>query len=248
MFPGVYTLKEERPRFAQRIVGAWMWSGQRGVVAGLAAAALHGARVQDSPEVELIWRCGRPPAGITVRNERIQADEVVEISGMPVTTPERTALDLARHAARDPAVICLDALARATGVTTADVEPLVDRYRGARGLRRAIVALRLMDGGLSSARQSSVRLALVDAGFPTPRTDFTVGGKVRLAMGYEAPRVGVLFGSDSPELFAPEGWMLIPASDSTPRAIAGRMRMAVIERGYPLWRLQRLERVAGRRT
>jgi hypothetical protein len=170
------------------------------------------------------------------------------MAGLPVTTPQRTALDIARHSPRDPAVTRLDALARATGVTVSEVLPFVDRYRGTRGLRRATVALTLMDGGSQSARESLVRLALIDAGFPTPRTDFTVVGTARIAMGYEAPRVGVQFGPDSPELLALAGWMVIPAVDSPPRAIAGSMRMAVIERGYPLWRLQRLERVAGRRA
>jgi hypothetical protein len=249
MFPDVYIPKEATPSLSHRSVGAWLWSGRRGVIAGLAAAALRGARwVDESSDVELIWSCGRPPPGIVVRNERIGTDEIVEIAGLPVTTPERTALDVARHAPRDPAVARLDALARATGVTVSDVLPLVDRYRGARGLRRSIVALSLMDGGSQSPRESLARLALIDAGSPTPRTDFTIGGTTRIAMGYEAPRVGVQFGSDSSELLARAGWMMIPAVDSPPRAIAGRVRMAVIERGYPLWRLQRLERVAGRRA
>jgi hypothetical protein len=70
----------------------WLWSGRRGVIAGVAAAALHGARwVDESLDVELIWRCGRPPQGIVVRNERVETDEIVEIAGLPVTTPARQA-------------------------------------------------------------------------------------------------------------------------------------------------------------
>lgn len=130
IFPDVYIAREATPSLSQRTLGAWLWSGRRAVIAGLAAAAVHGARgVDESADVELIWRCGRPPPGIVVRNERLETDEVVEIAGLPVTTPERTALDLARHAPRDPAVTRLDALARASGVTVSDVQPLVDRYR-----------------------------------------------------------------------------------------------------------------------
>jgi hypothetical protein len=247
IFPDVYIPKEATPSLSHRTIGAWLWSGRRGVIAGLAAAALHGARwVDESADVELIWRCGRPPPGIVVRNERIETDEIVKIAGLPVTTPERTALDLAKHAPRDSAVPRLDALARATGVTVSDVLPLVDRYRGARGLCRSIPALSLMDGGSQSPRESLVRLALIDAGFPAPRTEFTVTDGATLAlvaMGYEAPMVGVEFGTGTPEFLVRAGWTMIPAADvHNPHVIVYLVRAAVIERGYPLWRLQRLSR------
>jgi len=247
IFPDVYIPKKATPSLSHRTIGAWLWSGRRGVIAGLAAAALHGARwVDESADVELIWRCGRPPPGIVVRNERIETDEIVEIAGLPVTTPERTALDLARHAPRDSAVISLDALARATGVTVSGVLPLVDRYRGARELCRSIAALRLMDGKSQSPRETSVRLALVDAGFPAPRTQFTVtegNTSALIAMGYEAPMVGVEFGTGTPEFLVRAGWTMIPAADVHNRqVIVYLVRAAVIERGYPLWRLQRLSR------
>jgi hypothetical protein len=247
IFPDVYIHKDATPSFPHRTIGAWLWSGRRGVIAGLAAAALHGARWADeSADVELIWRCGRPPPGIVARNEHIATDEIVEIAGLPVTTPERTALDLARHGPRDPAVTRLDALARATGVTVSGVLPLVDRYRGARGLCRSVAALSLMDGGSQSPRETSVRLALIDAGFPTPRTQFTVteeNTSALIAMGYEAPMVGVEFGTGTPEFLVRAGWTMIPAADvRNPQVIVYLVRAAVIERGYPLWRLQRLSR------
>jgi len=247
MFPDVYIPKEATPSLSQRIIGAWLWSGRRGVIAGLAAAALHGARwVDGTTDVELIWRCGRPPVGIVVRNEGIETDEIVEVAGLPVTTAERTALDIARHLPRDCAVPRLDALARATGVAVAGVLPLVDCYRGARGLCRSIAALSLMDGGSQSPRESLVRLALIDAGLPAPRTDFTVTDGTSLAliaMGYEAPMVGIGFGTGTPELLVRAGWRMIAAADvNNPQLTVYLVRAAVIERGYPLWRLQRLSR------
>jgi hypothetical protein len=247
MFPDVYISKEATPSLSQRTIGAWLWSGRRGVIAGLAATALHGARwVDETADVELIWRCGRPPVGIVVRNERIETDEIVEVAGLPVTTPERTALDIARHLRRDSAVPRLDALSRATGVALAGVLPLVDRSRGARGLCRSIAALSLMDGGSRSPRESLVRLALIDAGLPAPRTNFTVTDGTTLAqiaMGYEAPMVGIEFGTGTPELLARARWRMIPAADvNKPQLTVYRVRAAVIERGYPLWRLQRISR------
>jgi hypothetical protein len=144
IFPDVYMTKGVVPSLGQRTVGAWLWSGRNGVIAGRAAAAMHGARwVRAETPVEMIWRCGRPPPGIQVRNERIDAIDVVVVDDIPVTSPERTAFDLARHLPRDLAVAHLDALARVTGIDASGVLQLADRYPRARGLARARIALPL---------------------------------------------------------------------------------------------------------
>ena len=87
---------------------------------------------------------------------------------------------------------------------------------------------------------------LIDAGFPAPRTEFTVTDGATLAlvaMGYEAPMVGVEFGTGTPEFLVRAGWTMTPAADvHNPHVIVYLVRAAVIERGYPLWRLQRLSR------
>lgn len=245
IYPDVYVPAQATPSLLQRAVGAWLWSRRRGVVAGLAAAALHGARwIEADADVELIWQNGRPPSGIVVRNNRIRPDEIIELAGLPVTTAERTAFDLARHRSRDEAVFRLDALASTTGITAADVQTLADRYRGARHWWRVFDALDLMDGGAQSPWESMVRLALLDCGFPKPRTHFTVtdgDSTATLAMGYEAPMVAVQFTSTTPEFIERIGWRTISAADSgNPLVVAGLVRFAVIERGYPLWKLRRL--------
>jgi hypothetical protein len=143
--------------------------------------------------IEMIWQCGRPPTDIVVRTERIDAEDIVLIDGMPVTTPERTAFDLARHLPRDLAMRHLDALACATGVKAADVELLRDRYPKARGLPRARIALPLMDGGAESPQETRVQLILIDDGLPAPRTQIRVSDGVNEAfidVGYDEPKVG----------------------------------------------------------
>jgi very-short-patch-repair endonuclease len=128
------------------------------------------------------------------RNKRVEADEIVDVAGLPVTTPERTALDLARHLPRDPAVRNLDALARATGVKALDALVLADRYPRARGLRRAETALSLMDGGAQSPKETWLPLLLIDDGLPTPRRQIRVSDGVNEAfidMGYDEPMVGL---------------------------------------------------------
>lgn len=246
IFPDVYLAMAAEQTLRHRTTGAWLWSRRNGVIAGRAAAALHGALwvPHDSP-VEMIWRNGRPPSGIVVRNERIDADEIVEISGLPVTTPQRTALDLARHLHRNQAVRHLDALARATDVKALDALRLTERYPRARGLRRAEVALDLMDGGAESPQETRIRLILIDDGLPRPRTQIRVTdgfNEVFIDMGYDEPMVGVDYdgkhhATERPryvhdigrnELVAREGWIDIHVVAEHSRAfILHRVREAL---------------------
>jgi AbiEi antitoxin C-terminal domain len=225
IFPDIYVSKSGSPPLLRRTIGAWLWSGRNGVIAGRAAAALHGAHwVPDNVPVEMIWRNGRPPDGIAVRNERIDADEITVIAGLPVTTPQRTALDLARHLHRDLAVQNLDSLARATDVKASDALLLADRHARARGLRRAEVALDLMDSGAQSPKESWLRLVLLDDGLPRPSTQIRVTDSFNEAfidMGYDAVKVGLDYegkhhATDRPryvrdigrnELIARQGWI-----------------------------------------
>lgn len=194
VFPDVYQSKLVAPCLRLNTVGAWLWSRRNGVIACRAAAALHGALwIDATTPIEMIWKSGRPPRGIIVRNERLDSDEIVEIGGLPVTSAARTAFDLARHLPRDLAVRHLDALARETGVAAEDGLLVGERYPGARGLPRARTALSLMDGGSESPQESRIRLILVDDGLPAPRTQVRVHdgyNEAFIDMGYDEPRVG----------------------------------------------------------
>ncbi|WP_188113068.1 hypothetical protein [Mycobacterium simiae] len=102
---GVYLPKDSPRTLRDDIYAAWLWSGRRGVIAGRAAAALHGAKwVDDFTPVELLGPFHHPPPGVIVRRERFRADDVVELAGLSVTNPARTAFDLGRHLPRGMAV------------------------------------------------------------------------------------------------------------------------------------------------
>lgn len=193
--PRIYVPRDAASSIQLDAYAAWLWTDRRGIVSGRAAAALHGAQwvVPDTP-IEMIAPRGRPRPGVLIRNQRIDWDEVCMIDDLSVTTPTRTALDLARHFARDTAVKYLDALAAATGITAEDVAPLVERYRGARGMKRARIALDLMDGGAQSPKETWLRLLAVDAGYPRPRTQIRVhdgNTEAFLDMGWDEPKIGL---------------------------------------------------------
>jgi len=175
LFPDVYMPRVGPSSLYARTVGAWLWSKRRGVVTGRAASALHGALwIDDDSPIELLWNNNHPPRGIIARNERFTCDEVVEIHGMAVSTIQRTAFDIGRHLDRDNAVKHLDALANATGLNPDHVLPLADLYKGARGIRRLRQAVDLMDGGSQSPKETWLRLLLIDAGYPRPKTQIPV--------------------------------------------------------------------------
>ena len=82
-----------------------------------------------------------------------------------------------------------------------DVETLADRYRGRRGIRRARVALSLVDPGAESPRETWLRLLLIDAGYPHPSTQIPVYGDYGelvavLDMGWENVKLAVEYDGD----------------------------------------------------
>jgi hypothetical protein len=158
-----------------RAKAAWLWSRRKGVIAGQSAAALHGAKWVDAGgPAEILYDNRHSPTGIRTWADRFDDDEIEVVDGICVTTPARTAVDIACRYPVDSAVAKIDALARATKLKMADVEILADRYAGRRGIRRARVALDLVDAGAESPRETWLRLLLIRAGFPRPQTQIPV--------------------------------------------------------------------------
>jgi hypothetical protein len=200
--PDVYVAADTELSARLRAHAAWLWSRRRGVVAGRSASALHGAKwIDDRASAELLYGCRRPPTGIRTWSDRVAEDEIQLITGIPATTPARTALDLACRYPVDKAVAAIDALARATDLKAIDVEVLAERYPGRRGIRRARVALSLVDPGAESPRETWLRLLLIRAGFPPPQTQIPVydgyGALVAvLDMGWEDLKLAVEYEGD----------------------------------------------------
>ncbi|MCV7431911.1 hypothetical protein [Mycolicibacterium bacteremicum] len=195
--PNVYG--PPNPTLRERAEAAWLWSNRRGVIAGVAASALHHARwVADDVPIEMLGRSTRPAAGVIVRNEVYAPDEVMTIHGIPVTTAARTLFDLGRHLPRDEAVMRMDALLWCWQVAVDEVLPLIDRYPSARNIRRLKTALELSDDGAESPRETWLRLALTDAGMRPTRTQIPVfdeKGRIvaKVDMGWEDLKVGVQY-------------------------------------------------------
>jgi Protein of unknown function (DUF559) len=252
IYPDVYLPKYAAPSLRTRTVAAWLWSGRRGVLAGLAAAALHGSSwIDDDEPVEMIWRNPHPPAGVITRGARLDDDEFARVAGLPVTTPARTAFDLARQRPTGEAVARLDALQRATSFSIEQVQLLVKRYPGARGLRRLTSVLPLVDAGAASPKETWLRLLLINAGLPVPTTQIPVQENWRcigvLDMGWEKYKVAVEYDGDQHRSDRRQfvrdqwrlrkleelGWIVVRViAEDKPKDVVRRVREALHRRGY----------------
>ncbi len=256
IFRDVYIPKRYEPSLDDRTVGAWLWSRRRGVIAGVAASALHGAQwVDAATAIELVAKSARRQPGLVVRNETLGCDELTAIRRLPVTLPvtgvARTAFDIGRHLPRGQAVARLDALMHATPFSVEDVAVLAKRYRGARGLRRLGRVLPLVDGGAASPKESWLRLLLIDAGLPKPTTQIPVNDGWRavglLDMGWEDYLVAAEYDGDQHfsdrrrfvkdigrlATFQDLGWIVIRVvAEHRPDDIVRRVHEALVRRGY----------------
>ncbi len=248
VLPNVYLPNDVEPSLEQRIAAAWLWSNRRGIIAGAAAAAVHGAQwVPDNVPVELIHANSRPPYGVLTRRDALADGETQMIDGRAVTTPERTAFDIGRRGAVHSAVARLDTLARATGFKVDDVLRVAQCHPRTPGLRRLEAALEMVDAGAQSPRESYLRLLLIDAGLPRPQTQIPVVGAdgmpvAYLDLGWEDCMVAVEYDGDQHrtdrrqyvkdirrlEMLGEMGWIVVRVvAEDRPAAILRRVRAAI---------------------
>ena len=195
VFPNVYLARQTPASLDRRTAAAWLWTSRQGVISGLAAAAVHGAKwIDENVTIEVIHPNSRPPRGVRTRRDTLLDGEVTTTTGMMVTTLERTAFDIGRLHPCRTAVAHLDALSRATGFKLDDVRSVADVHPRARGLRNLETALELVDPGAQSPRETYVRLLLIDGGLPRPQTQIAVlteDGTYYLDMGWPDYMVAV---------------------------------------------------------
>ena len=137
IYPSVYVPRgvELSPR--ERARAAWLWSRRKGVVAGLSAAALLGTKwIEPGLPAELIHRNRRPPPLLTVYTDELLIGESLLLAGVPVTTPARTGFDIGRRLPLTEGVQRIDALMNATDVKVNEIEAVIAKHPGVRGLQQ----------------------------------------------------------------------------------------------------------------
>lgn len=123
---------------------------------------------------------------VIVHRMKLYSDEVTTVEGISVTTPERTWLDMAEMLSVDELVAMGDSCVRVPRAdfedrdmplcTLADLQRMIDRHKGKRGLRKAKEAIKLIRVGADSPQETVLRLALVRAGLPEPELNVPIIG------------------------------------------------------------------------
>lgn len=177
----------------------------RAVVCDRTAAWLWGIDCLEPGE-----QCGGPPRVEVValgghdRTRRREAlggkrdlveAEICTVAGVRVTTPVRTACDLASLRGRYPALAVYDAFARQFGLTPVDYARQLQRFVGRRGVKQARELATYAVGLAESPGESWTRLAIIDAGLPPPEPQVWVtmpdGHRFRLDLAYPQLRIAV---------------------------------------------------------
>jgi hypothetical protein len=149
------------------------------VVSHQSAAVLLGLPLWDVP-LHRVHLTRRPPAWndtsrvLFVHVAHLDDDEVVHAGGLQVTSPARTAVDLARCLPHDRAVVALDAALHAGLLTEAGLSDALTRCGGRPGARSARRAVQASDGRSESVGESRSRLLLHALGLAPTALQFPV--------------------------------------------------------------------------
>ncbi len=112
---------------------AWIWGAMDPPPLALEFCCAHAARFRPTFE-----RAAR------IREVRLEPEDVIHLDGLAVTSPLRTAVELARARQEFGPVdqVAVRELGRIAGVTLADAQALMNRRPNLSGKRRALVRLK----------------------------------------------------------------------------------------------------------
>ncbi len=156
------------------------------VITDRTAAWLHGAPMALAPgdhlRVPQVSVFRRP--GYRLRNalassgeRRLAQTDVMEVGGLRVTVPLRTACDLGRLLRRDQALGALDLMLRLREFGGAELMDATRRFKGYRGVTQLRALAPLADRRAESPGESILRLRWLDCGnLPAPTPQLEVPG------------------------------------------------------------------------
>lgn len=182
----------EDPRLghALQVAGAMLSTRIRPVVASHESAArIHGLDLLHEPPTDLITLT-RPPGSGTARGPRTRyvaarlfRRHVTTCLGVPVTTPARTVIDLARSLPFMDGVVVADSALHLGVATKADLAAVLGQCPQWRGADQARRVVEFSDGRAESVLESCARVVFERNGLEPPELQVwfdTAGGSYRV--------------------------------------------------------------------
>lgn len=187
-----------------RAAAASLVMPEHAVVCDRSAAWLHGVDAFDPvvldvpPELEVVSIGGadrvlRP--GVDGGKRALAPEDIMELHGIRLTTPVRTAADLGTLRGRLGAFAAMSMLARVGGFGVVELLGVVARFAGRRGVRQLRALAPLIEPLCESMAECWTLLHILDAGLPRPRPQHelwvTGWGLARLDFAWRFARVCV---------------------------------------------------------
>ncbi|MCD2194235.1 hypothetical protein LQ327_12700 [Actinomycetospora endophytica] len=152
-----------------------LWGRGSGVVSGPLAALAFGAECPwEDREIVMSSSRRATSSEVGVRRDRLLPGEVCTRLGVAVTSPARTAYDLARRGPLVEAVAAVDVIANRCGLTAEHLLAVADAHPSARGSVQVRRVAELMDPRTAWLMESRLRLAVVLRGVPPPTPQYEV--------------------------------------------------------------------------
>lgn len=236
------------PDQAGRIRAALHSVGPAFVVVLRAAAQVHGFNVLELDEVDVTGgpsETARTYPGLRIHGMRLGPRDTTVVDRIPVTTADRTLVDVARSERRIDALALADTALRVGACSPQSLATQLDRQRGARGIVQARDIVRLADGRAESPMESRLRLRVIDGKLPPPQVQYWVcdenGRPVyRLDLAWPEYRLGLEYDGidhlDKPQQrsdlerrgwLIEHGWRLISVTDTDVYRTYSRMLIRV---------------------
>ena len=206
--PGTFVVADElralspRRQHVLRATAALGRADHRFVASHGTAAAVHALpRLGDWPDRVHVTdpeaRAATVDAHVTKHAGPLDRAHVTEVRGLRVTTPLRTALDLACSEEHREAVVALDDLLHRGLVGRDELLLALEHHPRRRGRRAAAAAIEAADALAESPGETLCRLVLAQLGAPAPvlQQGFVVEGR-RVRVDFWFPEQGVVLEFD----------------------------------------------------
>ncbi|PZF79876.1 type IV toxin-antitoxin system AbiEi family antitoxin domain-containing protein [Jiangella anatolica] len=181
----VWRASGRRPadRHTVETCAAWLALGRSGWAVGYSAAVIAGLPVPwGEPRPLRFSRPTRPHGrraytGVRLRTAGVEQTDVFLLHGVPVTTPARTAADVAREHDFAAGLVLADAALRSGIASAGELRQVAERQsRWPHGSQAMLVAAHA-DGARESPAESVSFAGFVSAGLPLPACNVWVAGR-----------------------------------------------------------------------